>query len=181
MFEYEAEAMSRKELRTLAYELREELGLIDSLYFPVVEMLDVMCKVFPGFNYIIVPNDTFPESIHADTNIQTGEISIKETVYDRACRGEGRDRMNIAHAIGHYILVCFLGYKLTRNYKQKEIIPYRDPEWQAKCFAGELLIPKHLVNGMEFYKIMDNCGVSTDAARYQIERYRESDPEFNVL
>ena len=103
----------------------------------------------------------------ADTDIRTGHIRIKESVYEGACNGEGRDRMTIAHEIGHYFTLCFCGFRLERNFSGGKIPAFRDPEWQAKCFAGELMVPAHRVKGMDAYEIADQCGVSYDAACVQ--------------
>ena len=48
------EAKSRTDLRRLARILREQLHLDDVLYFPVVELLDVMTELFDDFNYEVV-------------------------------------------------------------------------------------------------------------------------------
>ena len=167
MSNYMVEAKSRSDLRRLARLLREHLHLDDVLYFPIVELLDVMTELFDDFSYEIVEDSALPKKVHADTDIRTGHIRIKESVYEGACNGEGRDRMTIAHEIGHYFILCFCGFKLTRNFSDAKIITFRDPEWQAKCFAGELMIPAHRVKGMTEHQIAELCGVSYDAASVQ--------------
>lgn len=161
------EAKSRYDLRRLARSFRRCLKLDNALWFPIVELLDVMTEFFDDFNYEIVEDSTLPKKVHADTDIRTGHIRIKESVYEGACNGEGRDRMTIAHEIGHYFTLCFYGFKLTRNFDDAKITTFRDPEWQAKCFAGELMIPAHLVKGMNRNEIAERCGVSYDAACVQ--------------
>ena len=131
-----------KKLRILANTFRFILKLDKTLYFPIVELLDPMCELLPDFTYEVVTNDTFVHGIHADTNIKTGHIRIKESVYDGACNGNGRDRMTIAHELGHYFTLYLCEFKVQRNFAKKEIPAFADPEWQAKCFAGELMIPK---------------------------------------
>lgn len=166
--DYVVEAKSRKNLRDLAYTLRKHLGLENVLYFPIVEVLDVLPEFFDNFSYEIVEDHELPSGTHADTDITTGHIRIKESVYNRACDGEGRDRMTIAHEIGHYFTLCFCGFKLQRNYDPDiKVPPYKSPEWQAKCFAGELMVPAHLVTNMSPSTIAIECGVSLDAARFQ--------------
>jgi hypothetical protein len=166
---YLVEAKSRADLRRLARILRDHLHLSDVLYFPIVELLDVLTELFDDFNYEIVEDNAMPKKVHADTDIRTGHIRIKESVYEGACAGEGRDRMTIAHEIGHYFTLCFCGFRLERNFSEGKIPAFRDPEWQAKCFAGELMVPAHLVKGMNKYEIADQCGVSYDAACVQYE------------
>ena len=169
MSEYMVEGKSRKELRELACIFREIFGLKEILYFPIVEILDILGEVFDDFSYEIVEDDTFPANIHADTDIRTGTVRIKQSVYDGACSGEGRDRMTIAHEIGHYFMLCRCGFRLERNFTNKKVPPFCDPEWQAKCFAGELLVPAHLVWNMSAEKMVTECGVSYDAALVQYD------------
>lgn len=167
MSSYMVEAKSRADLRSLAHAIREALHLDGVLCFPIVELLDTMTEIFDDFNYEVVEDKTMPKNVHADTDIRTGCIRIKESVYVGACNGEGRDRMTIAHEFGHYFTLCFCGFKLERNFGGEKAPACRDPEWQAKCFAGELLVPAHLVKGMTVHEIAERCGVSYDAACVQ--------------
>lgn len=146
------------------------MHLENQLWFPIAELLDIFTEVFPNFSYEIVSDNVLPPNVHADIDVKTGHIRIKEIVYERACDGEGRDRMTIAHEFGHFFTICFCGFNLQRNFTNEPIPAYKDPEWQAKCFAGELMIPYHLVKGMSPEEIEMACGVSSDAARYQYKQ-----------
>ena len=165
--DYSVEPRSRSDLRHLASEIRKALRLDDQLYFPIVELLDVLEETLDGFSYSIIPDDELSPNKHADTNVYTGEIRIKESVYNGARRGNGRDRMTIAHELSHYMTLCFLGLKLSRTIGGGKLKAYEDPEWQAKCLAGELLIPYRLTIGMTTDEIIEKCGVSRSAARYR--------------
>ena len=110
------EAKSRKDIRSLVRNFRRYFNLDDCLYFPITALLDILTEVFPGYNYEIVYDNELSADTHADTDITTGNIRIKQIVYDRACAGEGRDRMTIAHEIGHYFMLKFCGFKLERNF-----------------------------------------------------------------
>lgn len=167
MTKYRVEPKSRNDIRIFANMLRRHLRLDNVLYVPVVKLLDVLPEIFDTFSYEIVPEEELPDSTHADTDIITGHIRIKESVYERACDGGGRDRMTIAHEIGHYFLLCCCGFKLQQNYGDTKVKTYEDPEWQAKCFAGEFMIPRHLIGDMNPWEIANACGVSFDAAAYQ--------------
>ena len=50
---------------------------------------------------------------------------------------------------------------------------YEDPEWQANCFSGELLVPKYLVKGMTIDEIVEKCNVTPTMACYQLKKYEE--------
>ena len=167
MSEYVVEPKSRHQLQQLANVLRDHLGLHNTLFFPIVELLDLMSELFANFSYEVVPGSELPPDIHGDTNILKQHIRIKESVYLGAIQGIGRDRMTIAHEIGHYFTLCFCGFTFQRNFNMKEIPTYQSPEWQAKCFAGELLIPAHLTKNMNPHEIREQCGVSLAAATYQ--------------
>ncbi len=167
MSDYIVESKSRKELRRLAMDLRKHLGLENELWIPIVELLDVLAEVFSDFSYEIVEDNELENGNHAEINIRTGHIKIKESVYLGACNREGRDRMTIAHEIGHYFTLCICGFALRRNFKQREVKTFNDPEWQAKCFAGEFMVAHHLTKNMTVSEIVEACGVSPDAAEYQ--------------
>ena len=174
MANYLVEAKSREDFRILTYSLRKRIGLENRMYFPIVEMLDVFAEIFSGeFSYEIVEDNEFSEDTHADTDILKKHIRIKESVYDGACEGNGRDRMTIAHELGHYLTLCQYGFKLQRNFSKNDVPPYRDPEWHAKCFAGELLVPIHLVEDLSPRQIANQCGVSLDAAKIQYQHIHE--------
>lgn len=53
------EPKSRDDLRNLARQFRKLLHLEDELYFPIVELLDVMTEIFDDFNYEIVEDNVF--------------------------------------------------------------------------------------------------------------------------
>lgn len=173
MTEYIVEPKSRLELRELTMVLRKHLKLENEKYFPIAELLDVLAVIFDNFSYEIVEDNELPPGTHADTDALTGHIRIKQSVYDGACDGNGRDRMTIAHELGHFFTLCFCGFKLERNFSRKEVEAYRDPEWQAKCFAGELLVAAHLMKGCSVSEIELECGVSHDAAICQYKHINQ--------
>ncbi len=174
MSDYYAQAVSRKDLRILAYCIRKEFGYEDKWKIPVELLLDQMCDYYDKLSYEIVPDEEWDEPFaHADTNILEHTIRIRESVYNNACDGCGRDRMTIAHEIAHYILICDIGIQLHSCRQSGKIKSYNDPEWQAKCLAGELMIPYYKVKQSyeEFsaQQIEELCGVSFDAANYQLK------------
>jgi Zn-dependent peptidase ImmA (M78 family) len=169
---YAVESKSRKDLRMIAHELKDKLGLKQEIFFPIVDLLDVYCEMFDNFSYEIVEESEMESSIHADTDVKNGHIRIKESVYLGAINGSGRDRMTIAHEIGHFTMINACGFKLNRTFSQRSKA-YNDPEWQAKCFAAELLIDNRLVSKMSAEEITEKCGVSFEAASYQCDVYQK--------
>jgi Zn-dependent peptidase ImmA (M78 family) len=125
--------------------------------------------MFPDFHLEVKPESYFPPKVHGETAIREKVIRIREDVYHGAIRGVGRDRMTMAHEAGHYILLVAKGLKLFRSFEGIEVEAFRDPEWQAKAFAGELLCPFHLIRGMAAPQIALACGVSDKAAQYHFE------------
>lgn len=80
-YQYMVEAKSRQDLRELAYALRKKLQLAGVLYFPIVDLLDVFCELYPEFSYEIVEENVLPSNVHADTDVLGHHMRIKESVY----------------------------------------------------------------------------------------------------
>lgn len=177
MSEYCIEPKSRKELRRVALRIREACGLKDCLYFPIVEFMEqIMPKMFENYNFEIIEDDKLPPNQDAVTVIENGfgTVKIKQSVYEGACDGNGQHRMTIAHEIvGHFIPMCVLGFKLYRSFNDERIEAFRDPEWHAKCIAGEFMMAYHLVSGFSSTQLKEMCGVSSSAAKYQRKIFRE--------
>ncbi len=146
------------------------MDLTNELYFPIVEVLELLHKFDKDAHFEVVEADELEENEHAVTDIISKTIKIRADVYEGACNGFGRDRMTIAHEFAHFITLCTLGFKVARSFDDDYIPPYRDPEWQAKCLAGELMIDSDLVCGMSAKEVSKNCGVSYDAAKFQLSR-----------
>lgn len=72
----------------------------------------------------------------------------------------------MAHELGHYILHS--GLVLARAPTSERTKPFRDSEWQANAFAGELLISAdHIHTCAGFAEAALIFGVSSEAAHYQ--------------
>ena len=160
-------------MRELAYLIRKEFGYENVWWIPVEKLLDQMCDVFDDFSYEIVSDEEWDDPLsHADTDIFAGTIRIRESVYEKACNGIGRDRMTIVHEIAHYILICDIGLRLYSR-SNGNVKCFNDPEWQAKCLAGEILVPYYKIIQYRriptAQRIKNLCGVSGDAAEYQLK------------
>ena len=167
---YRAQPLSRRDLREHALEFRKFFNLENELFFPVVRVLDILTVTLEEFNYEIVEDKELPSQCHAETDVDAKCIRIRQSVYDGAYKGNGRDRMTIAHEIGHYLLLVVHSLKLHREFGEESVKAFQDPEWQAKCFAGELMVPSHLVKDLTAQQVAQSCGVSQQAAQYQINK-----------
>lgn len=177
---YSCSPMSRKYLRSLANRIRSHLKQQNTIYFPVKEFLERLHQIVDDEDFYVdvrpVSSWKFRKSVHAYYDVSENCICIREDVYDGACDGNGRDRMTVMHECCHVILIKWLHVKLTRCFGA--VKPYEDPEWQAKCLAGELMVPSSLVQGMRAEEVADRCGVSISAARYQLRKNKESNRNY---
>lgn len=161
---------SRVNIRDVTSTLRKKLGLQDSFDFPVIEFLEkIMPLLFPGFNYEYVEKAKMGK-VEGLTIPETNTIRIREDVYESALRCEGRARFTIAHEIGHYIMHKNQFPSFARVHES--LPPYEDAEWQANTFAGELLMPYHLVSGKVAHEVVELCGVSFTAADYHLSKIK---------
>lgn len=164
---YLASPRSRDDLRELTKLVRNVTEMGNSLYFPIVNFIEsVMCQIFPEFHLIIGEAKDMGNR-HGITCRDKDFIMLRSDVYEGACRGEGRDRFTCAHELGHYLLHNNNSIVLARMKPGEKVRAFEDPEWQASAFAGELLVPAHLIKGLKVIEIVDKCGVSLEAALIQ--------------
>lgn len=165
-----APPLSRNDIRRIARFFRKILGLEDEKTFPIVEVFEWgMPLIDEEFVYDIQPIEKMGTR-HGLTYPDQHLIVIREDVYERATRGAGRDRLTIAHEIGHYIMHDPKKLALARTERDDMELPaYLDPEWQANAFAGELLAPAYIIRGMTPEEVVFKCKVSMDAALKQLK------------
>ncbi len=86
-------------------------------------------------------------------------------------RRGGTDRLTVIHEVGHLLLHHKDRIVLRRGTGSQT---FCDPEWQASCFAGELLVAHTLVHQFENpLEAAMGFGVSLDAANFQWRKFRE--------
>ena len=169
MHPYKSEPLSRKSISSMTMYLRRFLKLENRLYFPIMGLLESLQEISKPFYLSVVPDKDLPKNLEAYTDVLKHVITIKQSVYDGACNGNGRARFTIAHEIGHYMLAQVFGVRFQRNLPKSPMRRCENPEWQADAFAGELLVPADLLRGMSADEIRRECGVSSEAARVQLK------------
>ena len=117
------------------------------------------------------------EDMYGNTNTGTNVMKIRRDVYERAIKGVPRDRFTLCHELGHYLL----HQPEFISYARGDVPRYRDPEWQANTFAGELMAPYGLVKNFSIEDIMGKCGMSRQAATIQYYEYRKNNQAHKVL
>ncbi|MDO4478840.1 MAG: ImmA/IrrE family metallo-endopeptidase [Lachnospiraceae bacterium] len=172
MNRYKADAVSRNEIRRFIHTLKKKVGLENKLYFPILPFVEnILPILIPDFQFEVAPSIEMGNK-HGETYPSKNLIRIREDVYLRAAVGEGRDRLTIAHEVGHLFMHEDDSIALCRLAPTEKLKPYEDPEWQADAFGGELLASSYLIKGMNPLAISINCGVSISAARVQLRSLR---------
>jgi Zn-dependent peptidase ImmA (M78 family) len=164
-----SEPQSRNDIKQMAQYVRKELGLEEAVFIDVVRILEVLPHIFEneGFEFEVCNDDEMTSDKHAHYDVDLNRIVVKQSVYDRAVSGKGRDRFTITHELGHFFLIKGFGLKFSQRDDSLDIKTFEDPEWQANCFAGEFLMPKHIIEHLTIDEICKKCGVSKDAASCQ--------------
>lgn len=169
---YKASAISRKNIQNFIRYLKKMVHLENEMYFPVVQFLEnILPILISDFQLEIVPQREMGNK-HGETYPSRNLIRIREDVYLGAVAGCGRDRLTIAHEIGHLFLHEDDSIALCKLAPNEKLRPFEDPEWQANAFGGELLASTYLIKGMTAVDVSEKCGVSMDAARVQLRAVR---------
>lgn len=159
--------LSLSEIREKARRARSVLGQSEDGFIDVVRIFESLAEY--GVDIEIVPQNVLGNK-HGATFPAQPKILIREDVYDRACDGHGRDRLTIAHEIGHLFLHGPEKISLARVEKESFVAPWCDPEWQANAFAGEFLAPFRFIKDLPISEIQERYGVSATAAKVQKTR-----------
>ena len=170
---YKAKPISRENIKRYVRYIKKKTGFEDELYFPIIDFMEnVLPEWIDGFNYEIVSKQEMG-SLHGETFPNKNLIRIREDVYERAVAGEGRDRLTIAHEIGHLLFHEEDSVALCRMDPNEKLKPYEDPEWQAMALAAEIMCDARLVRHMSPDQIKETCGVSWTAANRVFENCRK--------
>ena len=132
---------------------------------------NILPILISDFQLEIVPQREMGNK-HGETYPSRKLIRIREDVYMGAVDGCGRDRLTIAHEIGHLFLHEDDSIALCKLAPNEKLRPFEDPEWQSNAFGGELLASTYLIKGMTAVDVSEKCGVSMDTARVQLRAVR---------
>lgn len=159
---------SRQEIWSFIREIRRTLGVENKLYFDIVRFVErILPEIFSGFVLEICPQEEMGE-LHGKTIPGENKICIREDVYIGACHGNGRDRLTLAHEVGHFFMHDESSIEFCQSDPIGNIPCYRNSEWQANVFGGELLAPSYLIDGMSSNEIHESCAVSLACADSQL-------------
>lgn len=135
-------------------------------YFPILEVVEFLLYALDDEYEFLVEDINEMGSDHGRTYPDQKVISVRLDVYEGACAGRGRDRMTLAHELGHFLMHRQLPF--NRRVDSKTIPSYRSSEWQANCFGGELLMTaSHVHLCKDPQEATELFGVSYQAAEYQ--------------
>lgn len=157
---------SRKELREIASQVRKVFG-VKTPMLDIVRLVELtLPRADDGF-VLIVEEESEMGDIHGLSNPVQKWIKLRRDVYEGAHAGKGRDRMTIAHELGHYLLHRQLDFPLVPP--GGSVPAFRQSEWQATAFAAELLIgAEHYDKTITLHEIAKRFGVSYEAAHVQL-------------
>lgn len=145
-----------------------KIAQIQNGFFDVVRFLEFSCHELLGTDVEIVDDNSNELAINEYAKYIPSEniIKIKQSVYDGAVDGNGKDRFTLAHELGHAILHRELA--LSRCDRKPKT--YEDPEWQANEFAANVLCPMNEISNKDIFKIAETYGVSLEVAQNQINK-----------
>ena len=115
-------------------------------------------------------------TVDAKTEFLADTVTVicKRCVEQRAVVGMGRDRMTLAHELGHAVMhsgeAAFRHTGATGTTSVSAVNPYESAEHQAKVFAGAFLIHDREAAHMSAREISLQFGVSLEAAELYFER-----------
>ncbi|AXP37780.1 TPA: ImmA/IrrE family metallo-endopeptidase [Haemophilus influenzae] len=163
--------MSKKQIDSITQAIREiaaKCGWVDSN-----GAVDIVSLLEFGYEkFRIIPDHEMAGAL--GLTLPTGEILLRESVYNGACYGNGRDRFTVAHELAHGVLHKEqIGFARPVDHNTKI---YCNAEWQANEFAGRLLLPDSCIkqhSGRSISEIAGLFQISYECAEIRISKYRK--------
>lgn len=170
----QASSLNRESIRSIAHQLRDISNSISGSAtdcFDIIYCLDVILpRLDANFSLEVCEQSEMGEN-HGLMIPHQNKIKIRDDIFSRAIQGQGRDRFTLAHELGHYLLHRNMG--LAFRTKPNSLILYQNIEWQANCFAGELLVDsRRICSSMKISSVAKAFGVSIPAAEYQLRQLK---------
>jgi Zn-dependent peptidase ImmA (M78 family) len=168
---YRAPPISWNRIAELTDSLRYQLGMGETKYFPIMEVLEQVLDLKLGLVRIDVEEDLRMGDIEGFTDPSGEFIRFSQSVYLQAWAQKPRARWTAAHETGHYFL--HTKKPMMRVASQASLKAFECPERQAHQFAAELLMPRDLVDpSAGVTEIMCEFGVSEEAATKRLNFIR---------
>lgn len=131
--------LSVKDISLIASNTRKKYNIKPDDAFPILEYIDYLFG--EGLLSIQLIDDNDPlldKNTPAVYNAKDNFIYMKVSVLEEIECGNYRSNFTLAHELFHYLQHQVLGFEFGKVDERKT---YEDPEWQANCYAGELLLP----------------------------------------
>jgi len=168
------------QIRALAHQTLDWLSL-QGRRVPILHIIEnVLPQVDETFSFEVLEADEMTKrygfaadgmTVHRD-NL----IALRSDVYVGALEGNGRHRFTAAHELGHYLMHKDEGMSFPRR-SGPGAKPYVDSEWQADCFARELLADlRHCGRFDAAYSLATHFQVSHQVAAIQWEAAKKMAP-----
>jgi Zn-dependent peptidase ImmA (M78 family) len=174
------EARSAKKIEEIALAWRDTLGVPNEWAPNMIALIENrLPRFFPKFA-LIARSDADLGEAEAFTEFSPPQIIVRKSVYLKAAHGDGRDRMTMAHELGHLVMhagVQANARMIAGNKPAPTFQIFRSAEWQARKFASLFLMPTHIVREfVSAVQLAQCCLVSQQAAKI---RFGEVKPPIN--
>lgn len=169
--DYKVPSRSWAEIHQVANWFRSELKIEQQEKIDIVAVIEkILCNLIKFTNFEVCDKLEMGDA-EGLTCPQGTFIKIREDVYDKACRGDGRARFTLAHELGHLIL--HRNVAMARAQKSDALPVYQLAEPQANQFAACLLMPMQLILANDSADdLIERFGVSREAANYRLSKLK---------
>jgi hypothetical protein len=167
-----APALSWDKIGRVAEAHRERLGMSDRVHLPVIDIMERVLDGQLGLFEFMVGEKEEMGAAEGYTHPSGDFVMLREDVYLKGLKGDGRARWTAAHEWGHWALHA--GQPLARVHIEVAVKPYQCAETQAHQFAAELLVPRALVvRDDDECSIAKRFGISQEAAQRRVKFLRK--------